>query len=430
MEKQLHQAIHFFKNQQSYDKLFQLFRKKYESLGRVGGTVSVATFSDEDLEVVSRFFGVSREQLRSKGSVSLKQFEQQLEDTRFNKLTLKLLLDTYFETNLISNKQQQLNREANLRVTLKDERKNHPILVEWFDFLLNIHGDGRWILRLAEQDPSYFSNVVSSLANALSSLPTTAERLPMFSQRMTGDPHAFDLDTDLGKMFLHTLAVMSVDKQSDAGVTVPTDTEAINNLLNEYHIYRDDLLNFVTVAGLYAEHKNGVNKVWEAATTENAVQIVPLRELVPLKRAFPATGKKVWIVENSGVCSVLLDNLPKTPLICTNGQFTLASFILLDLLVKEDCHLYYAGDLDPEGLTMAQRLVERYPQHLQLWHMDIEAYEASQPVKKLTDERLNKLTAIRHPELVEVAEKMRTIGKAGYQESLVEQMIKDIIPMD
>lgn len=426
MEQQLQQATEFFKNELAYEKLFTLFKKKYESLGRIGGTVPITEFTDTELKVIGRFFSVPSSQLYAKGSVSLHLFEQQLVNTRFHKLGLKQLLDAYFDQVIISKKQERKEREEKLRSFLLEQQKRHPELKFWFDFLLDIRGEGRWIIRLVEKDPAYFERLVGSLSQAILTLPVKAERLPMFSQRITGDPHAFDLDEDLGKMFLHVLTVDRLDKQTETSVLVPTHTEAVNELLNEYHIYRDDLLNFVTAAGLFSETVDGIQEVWASAVAQNTVQIIPLRELVPLTRVYPNSGDKIWIVENSGVCSVLLDNKPSIPIICTNGQFTLAAFILLDLVVAEGCLLYYAGDFDPEGLGMAQRLLERYPENIRLWHMNEQAYKLSAPVTRLSKERLKKLDGIFHEELIDVARAMARVGKAGYQEALVDLMLADL----
>src|SRR5690625_5522313 len=95
-------------------------------------------------------------------------------------------------------------------------------------------------------------------------------------------------------------------------------------------------------------------------------------------------------------------------MICTNGQFTLAALVLLDLLVEEDCQLYYAGDFDPEGLGMAQRLLNRYPEHVELWRMDPDAYQASHPVNVLPPVRVEKLKGIVHEDLIDVDKEMRS----------------------
>ncbi len=335
-------------------------------------------------------------------------------------MELKPLLDAFFGEEIISKKQRKEEKEANVLAFVEDLKEKYSPLAFWFDFLQETPGETRWIWTLLEREAEHFMGLVTRLHDAFCQLPVSPERLPMFSQRVTGDPHAFDLHTDQGKLWLHVLAVK-------AGEAVPSSTEAINELLQHYHIYRDDLLNYVTCAGLLAETKTGVHPVWSAAVSENTVQIVPIRELVSSTAVYPARGKDVWIVENSGVCATLLDYRQDVPIVCTNGQFTLAALMLLDRLVEAGNTLHYAGDFDPEGLGMAQRLLERYPEgRVQLWHMNERAYAASNPVKDLPEERLEKLNRIEHPALAEVAAAMREKGKAGYQEALVERMVEDI----
>ncbi|SHG51429.1 Protein of unknown function C-terminus [Ornithinibacillus halophilus] len=91
----------------------------------------------------------------------------------------------------------------------------------------------------------------------------------------------------------------------------------------------------------------------------------------------------------------------------------------MDMLVKEGCTLYYSGDLDPEGISMAERLLHRYPGQAKLWKMDIESYYKSISDVELTDERLSKLESITTPELQPVVEEMKKKKRAGYQEALV-----------
>src|SRR5699024_6916558 len=361
MESQLVEAIEFFKSEHVYDKLFKLFRKKYESLGRIGGTIPVKKFSASELEEIGRFFGLPGEQLETKGTIALRAFEEQMEHTRFNTISLKQLLDAYFGETILSKKEQQQAREKCLLNFFADQEKQYPELTFWLTFIQENKKEGRWIVQFAENYPNTFIELLKKLGCAFRSLPQEVERLPMFSQRITGDPHAFDLQTDLGRMFIHVLAVHRAEIDEKSTVEIPTSTEEINVLLKQYQIYRDDLLNFVTCANLMAETGDGVDPVWKAAAKQNNVQIVPLRELIPLVSVYPGKGNVVWIVENSGVCATLLDYQPDAPIICTNGQFTLATLMLMDLLVKEGNVLYYAGDFDPEGLGMAERLLERYP---------------------------------------------------------------------
>ena len=50
-----------------------------------------------------------------------------------------------------------------------------------------------------------------------------------------------------------------------------------------------------------------------------------------------------------------MDAHPTAPIICTHGQLRMASWRLLDLL-DFDIEMYYSGDLDPEGLRIAQNI--------------------------------------------------------------------------
>lgn len=426
MKQELHQASEFFKSEPVYDKLFKAFRKKYESLGRIGGTVSVKEFSKTELEELGKFFGLPGERLEMKGSVSLGAFEKQIEHTRFSSIQLKPLLDAYFGETIISKKEQKLVKEANLRQFLNNQQKQYPRLASWITYLLEQKREGRWILQIAEKDPTHFESLLESLNRAILYLPQRAERLPMFSQRMTGDPHAFDIQTDLGRMLIHVLTIYRAETTGESEIEIPTSTEGVNQVLEYYQIYRDDLLNFVTCANLVAQTDEGDHPVWVAAAKQKTVQIVPLRELIPLDSTRPVKGNVVWVVENSGVCATLLDYEPDISIICTNGQFTLATLMLMDTLAKSGNVLYYAGDFDPEGLGMAQRLLERYSDSVCLWHMDKAAYHQTKPINELSQERLEKLKRINHEDLIEVAEEMQQIKKAGYQEALVEWMLDDI----
>lgn len=426
MEQQLKEAVDFFKSENAYCKLFTLFRQKYESLGRVGGTISINSFCKDEIAILAKFFGVDTRELVQKSKISLRDFEKQLTFTRFDLVTLKPLLDAFFGETIISKRERKLREEENLQSFFVEQKQAFPKISFWLDWVMKHRRDSRWLLQMAEQSPEEFVQLLVSLERAFTSLPKRAERLPLFSQRITGDPHAFDLHTSLGKAFIHLLTVDMKQQHGNMMEEIPRDTEAINDLLQQYHIYRDDLLNFVTCYDLMAETKLGVHPVWKEAVEHQTVQIVPLREIIPLTRVYPKTGKIVWVVENSGVCSTLLDDSPNTSIICTNGQFTLATLLLMDLLVEGGATLYYASDFDPEGLGMAERLLKRYGDSLKLWRMDVENYYQTNPKVKLSNNRLEKLTNITDEKLQAIAKEIIRTKKAGYQEALIELMIKDI----
>lgn len=203
-------------------------------------------------------------------------------------------------------------------------------------------------------------------------------------------------------------------------------TEQVNELLLNYGILRDDLWNFVTCRGFKAFVQQKEHPVWEAAAQLGTVMNIPVRELVKLERIVPLKGETVWVVENSGVCSALMDAVPDKPIVCTHGQFKVASWLLFDRLVESGCTIYYSGDLDPEGLLMAQRLKRRYPSHIKIWRMDSKSYKKAMSEEMITN-RLSQLKNIDDPILKETANIIARTGVAAYQEGLLELLINDIL---
>nr|WP_186324763.1 TIGR02679 family protein [Paenibacillus bovis] len=418
------EAIGYFQGGKGFRRLFVLFKKKYESLGRVGGTVTLTGWTDEELADIALFFGLSVSELKRKRKVALEQFEQQLKRTKFEHIGLHELLEAYFGESLVSKKEAKALKEQQQQIYLKKLQQDFPNLCFWFQYLQNKSADTYWIYRWMETNEQEFYEGVKLLNVAITSLPQRLERLPLFSQRITRNPHAFDRNSNLGKLWIHVLAV---HRQEDGAVSVPADSEGINNLLLQYNILRDDITNYVTCANLLAETDQGVHPVWEAAASMQIVLNVPLRELVTLTSIYPVNLLgKVWVVENSGVYSSILDEVPHAPLICTHGQFKLAALLLMDRLVENGCELYYAGDFDPEGLSMAARLVERYPEHARLWKMDEASYQRSKADVELASDRMNKLASITNIELAPIVKAMKLNKVAGYQEALVNQMVTDL----
>ena len=423
----MQEAIRFFRGEPGFNRLLKLFKQKYESLGRVGGTVNLARFTAEERHAIAEFYGMHDEDLTEKPVVSLQGFERQLQKTRFEGVTLHELLEQYFGEPIVSNKARREQKEATIRAFFVRCGDRWPIIENWVAHILQNPVDARFIYSLAHEDRDRLDVMIGCVAEALAALPDPgqAERLPLFAQRVTGDPHAFDVQEEQGRLLLHALAVQRASEEREA-VKMPAGSEAINDLLQYAGLLRDDLHNFVTCAGLLAETADGIHPAWRAMSLTQTVWHVPVRELVKTSTIYPSKGHHVWIVENSGVCSAILDACPEAPVVCTHGQFKLATWLLLDRLAQKDVILHYSGDYDPEGLGMAQTLKDRYPEHMQLWHMNVGSYRKTEPQKQLGEERLKKLNRITDPELLSVARAMQQRQAAGYQEALLDTLIADI----
>ena len=98
----------------------------------------------------------------------------------------------------------------------------------------------------------------------------------------------------------------------------------------------------------------------------------------------------------------------------------LAVLVLMDKLAEHHS-FYYAGDFDPEGLLIAQRLKLRYKDRLSLWNYRKDLYEKYHSTVELSSERLKKLENIKAEELQEIKEILKRKKQAAYQETMLEE---------
>lgn len=132
--------------------------------------------------------------------------------------------------------------------------------------------------------------------------------------------------------------------------------------------------------------------------------------------------KEIYILENPSVFSWLCEKYPDKSFVCTNGQLRFSAFLLLDQLSMTS-KLFYAGDYDPEGLLITQKLKLRYKERLILWNYSMELYEQYLSGVKINERRLKQLDQIYIEELQEIKEDMKYRKKATYQESMLESYI-------
>jgi uncharacterized protein (TIGR02679 family) len=410
------EARSYFKNHPLLMKLAVAFCKKYRSLGHFGGRLTLPPMTAAEQQELSAYL---RQQAKPGDWLSYKNFALAWEKTRFASLPLEGFLLDLMPGNF-SSKQEERQRE-------KDARQN------LYEKLAALHGKGaahRWLealkakeLHLYQRDFYLREELLGTVARALDMLPGTCLRLPIFASQVTGSPHGLDFDQEAGRLFLQALAYLK-------GETVPREADERTSLLYEFNILRDDILNFATACGLTAYDSQGQEiAYWRSAAESLAPLNLPFREIIRAHKIRPLQDSSpVYIVENSGVFSALLDSLQKcgqkTPLLALHGQLKAASWALLDKLAESGAAFLYSGDCDPEGLGIANRLLQKYP-NARLWHMSAEEYRAaSQP---LPEERLKKLPEKLHPQLQPVAAAMRENKKVLYQESLLQEMERDLV---
>lgn len=156
----------------------------------------------------------------------------------------------------------------------------------------------------------------------------------------------------------------------------------------------DDISNYVMLSHVKAQKKDGdLHTGMEGFWQEDDMVQVPL----------------------AGLCA---GHTKQVSCMCMNGQPRLAGLVTLDLLAASGTVVYYAGDLDPEGLLIAQKISEYYAGEFHYWHMTAEDYEKSKSNETISEKRIKSLERITDTELFPVAEKMRLDRLAGYQEKI------------
>ncbi|WP_425060407.1 hypothetical protein SCACP_11020 [Sporomusa carbonis] len=444
-------AAAYFRSQRGFDRLFSLFIKKYQTLGRLAGKVTLTRPSPEEAQSLAAFFRMNYDNKPSI-TISFAQFAEALEQTRFAGANIITILNAYAQTPVITNQESKTLADTardKFFARLISKYGNQPCRT-WLTAVRHKAPGTRRAQAAYEQGAPENQSLFTITLNALSQLPDSYERLPLFAGRITGNPHALDADTPAGRLFLEALKLISHKRcRPDHGqpsLRSPAEEEA--ELLYSFHLLRDDLQNFVTCSGLTAfkTFTTGSRELvyWREAWLAGAVLNIPLRELVNLSHIVPAgpqasspsaSRKNVYIVENAGIFSTIIDyftanSLPLPPLLCTHGNFKLASWAAIDRLTAGNCTLYYSGDFDPEGLLMADRLLSRYPNQVKLWRYSLDDYftclkEAGETVE-ITASRLKKLNSVTSPALADIVQALRSAKRAGYQETLVNELIQDL----
>ena len=135
---------------------------------------------------------------------------------------------------------------------------------------------------------------------------------------------------------------------------------------------------------------------------------------------------EIYIVENPSVFAVLCgkekEENTRRAYMCMNGQPRLAGLMVLELLAKSGTRVYYAGDLDPEGILIAQKLSRYYKGEFHYWHMETADYEKCRSEEVISPKRMKILERITDGRLKPVVDRIEEYGTAGYQEMLVEEM--------
>lgn len=433
MENDLKQeAILYFKTKPVMIQCFRVMQQKYASFGELTGTIPKTKLTKVDSKPLLNFLGLMEWKFDKRKSISIKDFIAAYQDSRFEAVPFHEVLEGVLGESLISKKELKEQEDMHYQVFLAsiysiDSKFNKYFTKERKSAFFS------WFL----EDEAECLASFQIISQALKRLPKSYTKLPVFAHQITGNPHAFDSHTRVGQLLQYVLwQVFETEKDSkDEEVFLVEELEKAESLFSfiekenemyaQFYLIKDDIMNFVAINGLRAFNNEKNLPLWDAACDTQQTWNVPVRQLLDVEQIKPAGYKKVFLIENSGVFSILLDRFPTLPMICTNGQFRYAVWLLLERLGGMT-EIYYSGDFDPEGLLIADRLMTRYSDQVKLLKMDVDSYQQSIPIKPISEQRLKQLRKVKNRELKPLAEAILQQGVAGYQEGILDDLMEKI----
>lgn len=398
----MQKAIEFFQ-QAHLTRLLDRLREKYVELGHVGGQIVLEESNAEERRNLASLLGKPAYRdttLR----VRLLDVDTALRQSGFACTLPELLAASFPEELLLTRPAQRATRRAqqeDFHAALTAIMQHIPEGTAGHRWLRDGQHGLEWLYARAKnasaEEQARQLATTRYVAEALNQLPQAgmAERLAMFAQRTSGNPHALDSNSASGRLFLLALADLAQNAEHSVGTdlsrpggrdgrdkSVPTSNrEQELQLYLSVNLLADTISSTVAVCNLKQAitADNTSDALLAAAGTR--ILVLPLRQLRGWCAVYP-TYANIYLFENPQVFEEVVTTLATIgvtslpTLICTAGWPSMAALTLLDLLTTSmpACHLHYSGDFDLKGLQIAAYLLARYPQQCHPWHFDPASY--------------------------------------------------------
>ena len=413
----------YFREHPAYSRILLELRQKYRKFGYPAGVIRLEDASEEERCALRNIFG---QPFSPPVQFRTERFETAMRQLKFPDVCLKEVLELYFEEKIVTNRERRQTRDSRFCQMLRTaaEETESETCRRWLQALEKKQGGGYLLLyREAERNLDGARDALCRACQSLARLEQNAGRqvrLAVLSAQAAGDPHGLDSSALGGKLFLHLLAAR-------IGQAVPENAEQRDALYFRNGILCDSISSTVTQVGWALQAKNREHPAYGLLRRGHEICTLNLANVSRLTGASSLSGK-AYLVENEMVFSQLCDQAGRfrSPLVCTSGQPSVAALRLLDLLAESSTELYYSGDFDGKGLSIAVQLLTRYPGRLKLWHMMPEDYAACVCDTPLSGASAALLQGCLGTALEETARAVAETQRADYQELLLERLEADL----
>lgn len=426
MNEELIECAEYFRKRSEFKRIMEAMLKNYKSYGYSAGFVSIRNASSEECMAASEIVAPKRPYRPPVLRFRLSDFESGLAFTKYKNISLKMLLEEYFQIRIISNS-ELANAENEIREEfwkgIMSEHSGSPCLIWLSEMKKNQNYGYRSVMLEYKASSENARNIIDNIVKAAEKCINSENyiQLAVLSAEVTGNPHYFDKSETAGRLLLQCLSFLSGSELSGA-------SEKEKEIYDSFRIEPDGISGASAVSGIrfYFSDKTE-HPGYKYFADNREMCLVPVSGLKDIAYA-DCDRKRVFVVENPMVFSALLSVAASSGecLMCTFGQVKYSGLKIIDMLSDNGCTVYYSGDFDPEGLQIADRLISRNKK-IHPWHMEKDDYIRAEKSEEISGRRLRIFDSVSDPVLKETAEEIKKTGKSAYQELLIDMLAGDII---
>ena len=408
-----------------FSEFMQLWKKQYEKYGTCKGSIDLV-LNDSNRECISGLMGKDYYGVDCV-HITFRQLQKAMLNTKYENCDFNEVLKMYFNQRVLTNKYRQEQEQMRVQNIFKQFFKQEGKSQQWiYNTYTNRDSVYIRIVQASKENEQKCINTVCVVMKALNHLPmwkNKKENISIFASYHTKNPHAFDKNTFAYYLMMHGIVYF-------LKVDFPKTNLEQNEILYRAGLYQDGISNYCSVARLQAFNENNQPHLgWAGFYDSYEALNVNMDNLLHIH--FITCCDRVYIVENPSVFQALLkkikkEKIEKIGLVCTNGQLNYSAYLLLDILVNSNINIYYSGDMDPEGLLIADKIKQRYPS-IKLWCYDVRQYEISKSKEQATDQRMHMLDALKDETLIRIGKCIsENKNRVGYQENMIEEYHKTL----
>lgn len=427
MNTNIEKCVNIFKKDKRYDIIFEKFKKKISNTDKIEGSILIKNPTQDvrrAIEGLLYFKNFKSQDLH----INVDDFKRVLVELGYEDIDLKELTNRYFGKVILSNEEKKKRENIvieNFFSKLREKFENSLLKEEFIKQYIELVRENYFDKgKLKEQEEELQKLYYCGMAIYDRSIAEIPIKIAFLGEKITKDPHYFDKGIK-GNLLVKLLKIFN-NIEVDENLS---ETEKAQEVFYQSKIEVNTISNYVTAFGIRLFTKAGEIKAYSEFIKDKLLYNIPLEHLKNVVKV-ETQCSSVFIVENEMVFVRLYEHFRKRKdisLICTSGQLRLASLVLIDLLSKENCQIYYSGDIDPEGIGILNRVIEKSGNRVIPWRVNLETYSKYEknenPISEIS---LKKLDSIKDTRFADLILAMKNIQRACYQESFIKELINDI----